>query len=103
MAVLIHGHLGLYGLRKTAHTEQYSGLQKICVDQRDTWIQTLSTFCWSTLHTLVVGVFGDEHRDGVKLVLSALLLSLGRLEAQHEVSRVCRWRRGGEGMMEGEG
>ena len=63
---------------------------------------TLSTHCWPALHTLVVGVFGDEHRDGVKLVLSALLPSLGRLEAQHEVSRFCRWRRGGEGVMEGE-
>lgn len=90
----------LCGLRKAAHTEQYFDPMCGSIRHMD---PTPSTHCWPALHTLVVGVFGDEHRDGVKLVLSALLPSLRWLEARHEVSRVCRWRRGGEGMMEGEG
>lgn len=43
----------------------------------------------------MVGVFGDEHGNRVKLVVSALL------PARHEESRVCGGGRGSEGMTQG--
>lgn len=43
----------------------------------------------------MIWVFGDEHRNRVKLVVIALLLT------RHEEIRVCGEGRGSQGMMEG--